>query len=312
MQTHLDCLVCFMRQALAAARLGSVDPALHRKVIDETGRMLADVDLEKSPPENAVFLYRLIADLTGNSDPFVGLKRESNEFALSMRDQISDTIAGASDPLRAALRFAACGNIIDYAAQHSFDAAVTMAECGSQSFVLDDYPRLLEKLEHADQEKTKILYLADNCGELVFDSLLIGELQRLGCVVTLAVRGAPVINDATMDDVHACGLDTLCRVIDNGTDCPGTPLADCSDIFQQAFADADVILSKGMGNFETLSDVSAPLFFLFTVKCMRVASYLHKATGKNAKEIAGSGEMVFVAQNTLLPGEPISAIEAAR
>jgi len=219
-----------------------------------------------------------------------------------MRNQISDTIAGASDPLRAALRFAACGNIIDYAAQHSFDAAATMAECGSQPFVLDDYPRLLEKLEHSGREPTKILYLADNCGELVFDGLLIGELQRLGCVVTLAVRGAPIINDATMDDVHVCGLDKLCRVIDNGTGCPGTPLADCSDIFQQDFADADVILSKGMGNFETLSDVSAPLFFLFTVKCIRVASYLHKTTGISAEEITGSGEMIFVAQNTLLAG----------
>ena len=301
MQTHLDCLVCFMRQALAAARLSTNDSKLHRNVINEVGRMLAKIDLGKTPPENAVFLYRLIAELTGNSDPFADLKRQSNEFALSLRDQISDTIAGASDPLRTALRFAACGNIIDYAAQHSFDATTTMAECGSQPFVVDDYPRLLDRLEHSALEKTKILYLADNCGELVFDGLLIGELQRLGCVVTLAVRGRPIINDATMDDVRACGLNTLCRVIDNGTGCPGTPLADCSDIFQQAFADADVILSKGMGNFETLSDVSAPLFFLFTVKCIRVASYLRKVTGKNDQEITGSGEMVFIEQSTRLP-----------
>ncbi len=301
MQTHLDCLVCFMRQALAAARLSTNDPELHRKVIDDAGRMLAEIDLGSTPPENAVFLYRLIAKITGNSDPFIDLKRQSNDFALSMQDQISDTIAGSEDPLRAALRFAACGNIIDYAAQHSFDASATMAECGSQPFVVDDYPRLLDKLAHSGREKTKILYLADNCGELVFDGLLIGELQRLGCGVTLAVRGAPIINDATMEDVRACGLNTLCRVIDNGTDCPGTPLADCSDIFQQTFADADVILSKGMGNFETLSDVSAPLFFLFTVKCIRVASYVRRVTGKSSEEITGSGEMVFMEQRIPVP-----------
>ncbi|MCF6186570.1 MAG: ARMT1-like domain-containing protein [Desulfobulbaceae bacterium] len=301
MQTHLDCLVCFMRQALAAARLSTNDPKLHREVVDATGRMLAEIDLGSTPPENAVFLYRLIAKITGKADPFVDLKRQSNEFALSIRDQISDTIAGAADPLRTALRFAACGNIIDYAAQHSFDATKTMADCGSQPFVVDDYPRLLDKLEHSDQKKTKILYLADNCGELVFDGLLIRELQRLGCVVTLAVRGAPIINDATMEDVRSCGLNSLCRVIGNGTGCPGTPLGDCSDIFQQAFADADVIISKGMGNFETLSDVAAPLFFLFTVKCARVASYLHKVTGKNDQEILGSGEMVFMQQRMPVP-----------
>ena len=296
MQTHLDCLVCFMRQALAAARLSTNDPELHREVVDATGRMLREVDLGRTPPENAVFLYRLIAKITGKADPFVDLKRQSNEFALSIRDQISDTIAGAADPLRTALRFAACGNIIDYAAQHSFDATTTMADCGSQPFIVDDYPRLFDTLEHSDRKKTKILYLADNCGELVFDGLLIRELQQLGCVVTLAVRGAPIINDATMEDVHACGLNTLCRVIDNGTGCPGTPLDDCSSTFQQAFADADLILSKGMGNFETLSDVTAPLFFLFTVKCAVVASYLHKVTGKSDKEISGSGEMIFMQQ----------------
>ena len=147
-----------------------------------------------------------------------------------------------------------------------------------------------------NNSSAKVLYLADNCGEIVFDGLLIRELQRQGCEVTLAVRGTPIINDATMEDVKACGMDSLCRVIDNGTGCPGTPLADCSAVFQQAFAGADIILSKGMGNFETLSEVAAPIFFLFMVKCDRVVLHLREMINEKTPGDVKIGDMIFMQQ----------------
>jgi uncharacterized protein with ATP-grasp and redox domains len=286
-----------MRQALSTARLSTDDPALQREVIDQIGRMLSQLELAKSPPDNAVAMYGLIAEITGNSDPFKGLKKQSNDFALSIRDQVQDSIQAAQDSLQTALRFAACGNIIDYAAQHTFDATTAMADCESQDFLVDDYPGLLAAIRGA--EGTKILYLADNCGEIVFDGLLIRELQHRGCAVTLAVRGTPIINDATREDVTACGLEKLCEVIDNGTGCPGTPLEDCSAEFQQAFAGADIILSKGMGNFETLSDSSAPIFFLFMVKCERVALYLREMLQETRPKDVEIGDMIFMQQGNL-------------
>lgn len=286
-----------MRQALAAARHSTEDPDLQRQVVDEVGQMLAAIDLVKTPPENAVFLYRLIADITGKVDPFAELKQQSNSFALSIRDGVQDKIKRSKDPLRTALGFAACGNVIDYAAQHSFDPVQAMEQCEHKEFLLDAYDVFWEKLEQC--RPAKVLYLADNCGEIVFDGLLIAELQQMGAEVVLAVRGGPIINDATMEDVHSCGLDALCRVIDNGTSCPGTPLPACSVSFQETFADADIILSKGMGNFETLSDVAAPIFFLFTVKCNRVAQHVRKLTGKNEQEISGNVEMIFLQQKQL-------------
>ena len=157
MQTRLDCLVCFMRQALSTARLSTENPGLHRKVIDEVGRMFAQVELTKTPPENAVSLYRLIAEITGNPDPFAGLKKQSNDFALSIRDSVRNKIASAEDPLRAAIRFAACGNIIDYAAQHSFDAMAAMADCENQSFIVDDYCNLLGRVKESDGQRCSTL-----------------------------------------------------------------------------------------------------------------------------------------------------------
>ncbi len=294
MRTTLDCLVCFMRQALAAARLSCDDEALQRRVVEEAGRLLARVDFARTPPENAVPLYRMIGELTGRPDPFATLKRQSNDFALGLRERIRDQIGAAGDPLLAAVRFAICANIIDYAAQHEFDAARTMAGCREQGFVYEEYDALRAAVR--GQEATRVLYLADNCGEIVFDGLLIRELQRLGCRVTLAVRGRAIINDATLADAAYCGLTDICPVIDNGTDCPGTPLADCSREFRDHFRAADCIISKGMGNYETLSDVRAPIFFLFTVKCGPVAGHVRGSKGLSRELVQGRGEMVLIRQ----------------
>ncbi len=257
MRTTLDCLVCFMRQARSTGMLATDDVLLQRRLCDEAGGFIASADTDISPPENAVELYRIFAEVLGTDDPFAQVKRESNAFALSLKDEMEQRIQAAKDPLRAAVRVAIAGNIIDYAAQHLFDAEKTMAECFDREFVLDDYPALLEALSGS---AAKVLYLCDNCGEIVFDGLLIEQLKNRGCSITAAVRDVPIINDATLVDARICGLDKICPVISNGTGCPGTPLALCSEEFQTHFRAADLIISKGMGNFETLSEESAPIF----------------------------------------------------
>ena len=292
MRTTLDCLVCFMRQARSAGLLATDNPALQRQLLDGAGRYMEKVDTELSPPENAVGLYALFAEILGDNDPFAQVKQEGNDFALSLQEEIEQRIQVADDPLRAAVRVAIAGNIIDYGALHSFDAAATMQECFDREFVLDDYPVLLEAL----QGKPKVLYLCDNCGEIVFDGLLIKEMNRLGCQVTAAVRESPIINDATVEDAQSCGLDRICSVISNGTRCPGTPLESCSEEFKEHFRAADLIISKGMGNFETLSEVSAPIFFLFTVKCSQVARHLTERQGFAPGFLKGAGEMVLLRQ----------------
>ncbi|MCI5191354.1 MAG: DUF89 family protein, partial [Candidatus Electrothrix sp. AS4_5] len=164
--------------------------------------------------------------------------------------------------------------------------------------VVDHYSALREALSLHDRQNRmpRVLYLCDNCGEIVFDGLLIKQLNRLGCQVTAAVRESPIINDATLQDAQFCGLDTMCTVISNGTGCPGTPLASCSTEFKQCFQEADLIISKGMGNFESLSEVSAPIFFLFTVKCSRVADHLTKIQDFAPGFLQGTGEMVLLRQ----------------
>lgn len=240
----------------------------------------------------------MFADVLKDDDPFAQVKQEGNSLALSLQEEVEQRIQAAKDPLRAALRVAIAGNIIDYGALHSFDAATTIEQCFEQEFVVDHYSALREALSLHDKptDKPTILYLCDNCGEIVFDGLLIKQLNRLGCQVTAAVRESPIINDATLQDAQFCGLDKICTVISNGTGCPGTPLASCSAEFRQHFQEADLIISKGMGNFESLSEVPAPIFFLFTVKCSRVADHLTEIQGFAPDFLQGTGEMVLLWQ----------------
>ena len=297
MRTTLDCLVCFMRQARSTGLLATEDLALQRQLLDGAGRYMEKVDTDLTPPENAAGLYALFGEILGEDDPFARIKEEGNSFALAILDEVEERIQAADDPLRAAVRVAIGGNIIDYGALHSFDAAGTIRECFDREFVWDDYPAFVEAL----QGRPKVLYLCDNCGEIVFDSLLIKQVNRSGCQITAAVREAPIINDATLADAHASGLDKMCIVISNGTRCPGTPLASCSAEFQEHFQEADLIISKGMGNFETLSKVSAPIFFLFTVKCSQVARHLSERQGFAPGFLKGTGEMVLLRQNEDIP-----------
>jgi uncharacterized protein with ATP-grasp and redox domains len=282
-----------MRQARATGKLATTDPDLQRQLIVRAGQYLAQVDMAKSPPENAVAMYGFFAELLQSDDPFARVKQESNEFALGLRDEMEERILAASDPLKAAIRVAIGGNIIDYAAQHVFDAEKTMADCLDREFILDDYSALQKAIAGSD---TEVLYLCDNCGEIAFDSLLVQQLQQQGCRVTVAVREQPIINDATLADARLCGLDRICPVITNGTGCPGTPLADCSEEFISCFKAADLIISKGMGNYETLSEEKARIFFLFTVKCSEVARHVTARKQLAPDTLSGTGEMILLEQ----------------
>jgi uncharacterized protein with ATP-grasp and redox domains len=280
MQTGNDCLVCFLRQALATVRRSTDDPKQHWQLTAEVGALLGGFDPRIPPPENAVHYYRQIAQRTGVSDPYRTEKLESNAYALGLEARTRELIGKERDPLLASIQFAINANVLDDGAQYRLDREEALASC-RQPLVVNHYPVLRQRI----LEKTNILYLADNCGEIVFDKLLVERLLAEGCRVTVAVRHSPIINDATLEDAVGCGLDRLCPVISNGADVPGTPLSSCSEDFRRRFAEADCIISKGMGNFECLSEVRAPLFFLFIVKCTTVLNYLRCRFPENGLRI---------------------------
>jgi uncharacterized protein with ATP-grasp and redox domains len=276
MQTTPECLPCLLRQAEATTRLAANEPERQQEIMAAVAALLPRFDLALSPPENATAMYRLIAERSGVADPYAAIKRESNALANRLQPAVRERIRNAADPLLAATQYAMAGNVIDYGAHHDFDVEQTLAECLGQTPAINDY----HQLRHDLAASRTVLYLADNCGELLFDGLLI---EQLGREVTVAVKSAPIINDALPADAIDCGIHRLARVMTNGTACPGTPLAAVNHEFRALFNQADLVISKGQGNFETLSECDRPLYFLLTVKCGVVA---HHLTGRTGRPIA--------------------------
>lgn len=267
MKTSLDCLPCLLRQATDAIRLGAHDTAVDVMVVRELLLASTTLDFSQSPPQLSGTLQAQLRSITGCADPYREAKDRFNQLALRLVPDLAARVAASPDPFAAAVRLAIAGNIIDLGAK----SGLTEEEAGSVAAQALAQPvrGALAALRRATAQARHILYLCDNAGEIIFDRVLIEQLPRGR--VTVAVRGHPVINDATREDAELAGLPALAELIDNGSAMPGTVLADCSPEFRRRFAAADLVIAKGQGNFESLHELDAPLFCLFRVKCPVVA-----------------------------------------
>ena len=202
-------------------------------------------------------------------DIYADIKKQANDFILERLDRVYAAIETASDPLLCALKYARVGNYIDFGALHgSVDMQALETKLDSAPFDAVDpieYANLLRDLESAKN----ILYILDNAGEIVLDRVFIQQLKKRypHAHITAAVRGAPVINDATREDAGYTGLDKIVPVIDNGCDISGTQISECGESMQKALHQADVIIAKGQGNFETMLSCGLNVYYLFLCKC---------------------------------------------
>jgi len=277
MRTYFDCIPCFIRQALNAARLATDDEQIHEKVVREVLRLAADLDMSRSPPSTGQQIHRLIRELVGKDDPYRKIKKRFNNLALILYPELRKQIVDSNDRLETAIRLAIAGNIIDFGVNNSLEEShVKETISDSLSGYLD--PKQIQGFKDAVNAAEKILYLADNAGEIVFDRLLI---EQLPCEkVTVVVKGKPIINDATMEDAGVAGLTRIVEVIDNGSDAPGTIMKSCSQEFRHRFTNADLIIAKGQGSYETLSDVDKNIFFVLKAKCPVIARDLGCEVGE--------------------------------
>jgi uncharacterized protein with ATP-grasp and redox domains len=268
MRTYLDCIPCFLRQALDAARLVSDDRDLHEQVLRAVLSAVERMNLQESPPAMACKIHQIIRAVAGEEDPYRGVKDRSNRFVMDLLPELRDLVSGSPDPFQTAVRLAIAGNVIDYGVcSEVTDEHVRSSIEWSLNARLD--LEMLEALRNEVCRAGSVVYLADNAGEIVCDRLLL-ELFPAARVV-LAVKARPVVNDATLADAVATGLTDLVQVVDNGSDVPGTILSQCSDTFCRRFHEARLVIAKGQGNYETLNDEDRRVYFLFKAKCPVIA-----------------------------------------
>ncbi len=268
MKVHLDCFPCFLKQAVIAVRLGTKDEALQAAVLKGVTDEIKATDMSKPPAYSTTFMHRKIRQLLGK-DPFEDIKSEYNQAALRLYPELRERVFQSEDPLWTASRLAIAGNIIDFGIFSSVDITGTVERALSGNITVDHY----DIFKRAVDSHSRVFYLLDNSGEIVFDRLLIEVLVKMGKKVKAVVKGVPVLNDSTARDAAETGLTELCEIVDNGCDCIGTILEMTSPDFNRMFDDADFIISKGQGNFETLgfldnsSKRRKEIIFLLQAKC---------------------------------------------
>jgi len=267
MKTFLDCLPCMLSQALRAGRIATNDEKTIKELLDSVGAMIKDIPLENTPPETGELIYREVSKITGVADPYKKIKEENIKEALELYPELKETIRKSDNRLLTAIRIAIAGNVIDFGVGKDFNIAEDIKKALYQDFGILHFNEFVEHLEKA---KT-ILYLGDNAGESVFDKILIEELNK---PVTYVVRNIPVINDVTYEDAVASGIDEVAEIISSGSSAPAVIPKLCSDDFLERFNAADIIISKGQGNYEGLSNVDRPIFFLLKAKCHVIADDL--------------------------------------
>jgi len=275
MITYLDCIPCFFRQALEGARMAGVSLRQQKQIIDEFARRIPKISLRASPPEVARFGYSILRNLRPDSDPYKEIKQKSNRCALKLLGKLRNKVDRSKDKLLTALELAIAGNIIDFGAKNNLNIRFELKKILSEENK-NVYKKSIfhySEIKKALKKAKNILYLADNAGEVVFDRILIEAIQRIypDKVIYYAVKEKPIINDALYEDAKVCGIDKLVRVISNGADTPGTILSLCSKEFRKIYNNSDMVISKGQGNFESLSRQKRSIFFLFMVKCPVVA-----------------------------------------
>lgn len=273
-----ECISCIGAQSKRVCEAIHADETLSEQIISYVETALQNADFTLSPPVIAAPLYEQIAVLAHTDDLYRIQKEHATAQALSYLPFLQKTITQSDDPFLSALKTAVVGNVIDLAAEVSFDLHDAIMSVFHTPFAYDDSETLRAKLSDA---KT-LLYIGDNAGEHIFDALAIESLQKLypSLTFTYMVRGTPIINDVTMDEALEAGIDKICAVTDSGVPTPGFVYELASPHAQELFDSADLIIAKGMGNYECMTPQRRQsICFLLKVKCSVVAASLNQEIG---------------------------------
>jgi len=266
MQTFVDCIYCYLKQAANCMAIAEVEEETCCEVLYKLMDHIKLMDRKRSPAENSTEILLKTYKLINNLDPYKEIKAKSNALALKMYPRLKEYLKRSFDPLLEALKISAAGNIIDLGLNKSFDLEASLHQSLHTGFTKNDYELFQNKLNKSES----VVIIADNAGEIVFDRLLAEELAQMGKKVICLVKGGPIINDATRVDALQAGMDKTAEIIDSGSNYLGTLLHRISPEAKSLLEKAELVISKGQANFESLEHeelAKGRIFFLLKIKC---------------------------------------------
>ncbi len=272
------CVTCIINQSAKVADALDADKVLRERLTNEVMKMSQSFSFEDTPPEIASYVYEEMSKIANKSDLYDEVKDASTKKALSFIPLLKDKLKNSKDKLLTATKIAVAGNVIDLAAAVEFDLDAELEKIFDTNFSCNDFVKLKESLNTA----SKVLIIGDNVGEHVFDYLFVEILKELypDKEYFYMVRGTPIINDVTIKEAKEIGFDKLCNLVDSGVNTPGFTYSRANDEAKELFDSADLIISKGMGNYECLSPSHRKnICFLLKVKCEVVASSIDGKLG---------------------------------
>ena len=274
METSLDCVPCIVNSFLRLLELESLSKGKKEQAMRRLLKFIADADYQKSPPALGKEMHKMFREQLNNPDPYKKIKLKYNRMILNMYSDFEYKVASAKDPFDMAMRLAIAGNVIDFGPQDQLDIVDTINRVVNSRIDIDDSKMLRKDLESANM----ILYVGDNCGEIVMDKLFLKTINLSN--MYFAVRGGPVLNDVTIEDAKMVGIDKIAKIISTGDDAPGAVWDFTSNEFKQIFNRADVIISKGQGNLEGLMGLTNNIYYLLVTKCDRISNMLETKKGE--------------------------------
>ncbi|MHA1918091.1 MAG: damage-control phosphatase ARMT1 family protein [Candidatus Ranarchaeia archaeon] len=286
MKVEPECAECLLTRGIIQIKMSTEDK---EKRIQATIKLLEllgkKFNIESIPAYLGTEREILLHEVTGNNDPYLELKKRSNKIGLEIIQYLQKEVEILDDyqMFRKSLIYSAASNSIEFNIKgHKIDLEKIseIIKLAEKEIIIDDSKEIFELLK----KKPKVLFLCDNAGEIAFDTLVVKQIKKMGCDITVVVRGGPVLNDALLEDATEVGIDKITKVITTGKQAIGIPpINETSEEFQEAYNSAELIISKGMGNWESLPDLKSkiPVAYILRTKCKPVARSLETEFQKN-------------------------------
>lgn len=279
MKINYQCLPCLVNQVVKVSMMIGVEDK--EKLYHKVFKYLSSLDFKQTNPEIIGEVFKLIKEQTNNEDPYYDIRKYFNIMFLSQETEFEKSISESKDEFVSAIKYAVIANIIDFSPiknKRPENILQHFNELKQQPLTIDHHLQLLNDIN----KSKKLLYLGDNCGEICLDKILIKKIKKINPELNIyfATRGAPVVNDSIEEDAYLVGINKYATIINNGDYSLGTILNKTSLEFNQIYQQADIIISKGQANFESLNEENKNIYFLLITKCDVIANYLNTDINK--------------------------------
>lgn len=260
MQTFPECYSCVLQQFVAEMNLLDLDLETQTRLVKTGLVLIGETEDSATAPDLSGKLHTLLRDRVGDVDAYAESKRISHKIAMEYEKDLQRLLENGPDKFTQGLKISATGNLVDVIYAREYHLWDEVENSVNQDLLGDGVEAFRKELSEAPH----LLYLADNVGETVFDKVFI---ESLNIPVIYAVKGGPILNDATLEDARAAGIDKLAKIVETGSRSPGTILSQCTEEFQKLYNESPLVLAKGQGNYETLDSEGDKIFFLLRLKC---------------------------------------------